>query len=561
MREVLKNCRLFFVYSGVFSLVSNVLILATPLYMLQVFDRVLPSRSNESLIMLSMIFLFALAVESALQAVHSRLLVRFGDTLQRLLRKPVLGSMLVVKRQGTSDKHGLDDLNTLQSFLTGQGIKAFFDLPWIPIYLLALYLFHPLLCIIALVGALVLIGLALVEEHVAKKTQLEGNAVQRKASDFIGTALRNSEIVAALGMRENVTERWCRLSDRHLEAKAEVSKNLGKVVAVSRFVRNSLSLVGMGAAAALIINVEGMTPGIMIAASMIMQRTLSPMVTVIGAWKSCINARDAYGRLDAILADRPPPAGLTLPPPSGILSVERLLFFLTKDKEILNGIDFRLNAGESLGVVGSSASGKTSLVRLLVGIYKPSEGRACLDGADIFLWSRNGLAPYLGYLPQNVQLFDGTVAENIARMADPHRYPDEVIQAAKRARIHEMLLNLPKGYDTEIGEGGYLLSGGQRQLIGLARALYGQPKLLVLDEPSELNLMAIINELKSAGVTLVIVSHKPSVLRDVDKLLVLKDGRQLHFGPRERVMQQLKSASDSPTTHRVAQVPALKKAN
>ncbi|XSG84590.1 MAG: type I secretion system permease/ATPase [Methylohalobius sp. ZOD2] len=547
MREIFKKCRPFFIYTGIFSFSSNLLLLTIPLFMLQVLDRVLHSRSNETLFMLGMIALFALSIEGALEALRSRLLGQFSDTLERQIREPAFKALLTGNNDVRGNGHALNDLATLQTFLTGRGIKALFDLPWIPVFLFVLYLFHPLLCAIAVTGALILFGLAIVEEKLSAKTQLHANTQLRKSNDFINNALRNAEIVTALRMDEPLYHRWRHLNEHYLSASGNVTRKSSKIVALSGFVRNALTIASMATAAALAINVETISPGIMIAATIILGRTLAPIMTVIGTWKSLLNAREAYVRLDALLNTQDTrQQGLKLPAPKGRLSVNNLVFFLSKDKPILKGVSFDLLPGESLGIIGASASGKTSLARLLTGIHHPTDGKIRLDDADVFYWSRNGLADHIGYLPQNVQLFSGTVAENIARMADPHAHADKVIEAAKRTRIHDMILRLPKGYDTEIGEGGGLLSGGQRQLIGLARAVYGDPKFLVLDEPnanldgpSELNLLSLIDEFRTRGITLVIISHKPSIMRGVDQLLVLKEGRQEAYGPRDEVMQYL----------------------
>lgn len=546
-RETLAKCRGFYMYLASFSFVINLLSLGTPLYMLVVFDRVISSRSTPTLIVLTAIFLFALAVQHMLESLRTRLFKQLGDTVHAKLRQPVFDSLLRFRKQGEPDKHALDDLETLRSFLSGLGFKAAFEIPWIPIFLFVLWLFHPIFLMIALGTSVVLFALTFLEDIIAKRNQLEAVRRQRESQDFIGHALKNSEVVAALEMQDNIRDRWQDLNDRYLEEARVVVQKVGAIVAVSSFVKASLHIFAMATAAYLVINVEGISPGIMIASTILMGKAIAPILSVLGAWRSFLNAREAFRRLEELLKDPSRQAeGLRHAPPEGHLSVESLLFFLDRDRTILNGINFKLKAGEALGVVGSSASGKSTLARLVVGAYQPSDGTVRLDGADVYHWSQNGLGEHIGYLPQDQQLFGGTVAENIARMGDAYNKVAEVVDAAKRAGAHEMILRLPKGYDTDIGVGGRKLSGGQRQLIALARALFGRPRFVVLDEPntyldgqSELTLLAAIRNLRAEGATVVIVSHKPSVLQDADKILVLGQGKQLMFGPKEEIMRRL----------------------
>ncbi len=546
-RETLANCRWFYTYLAIFSFVINLLSLGTPLYMLVVFDRVISSRSNPTLMVLTAIFLFALAIQHILESLRTRLFKQLGDTVHSKLRQPVFDSLLRFRKQGEPDKHALDDLETLKSFMSGLGLKAAFEIPWIPIFLFVLWIFHPIFLMIALGTSVVLFALTFLEDIIAKRNQLEAVRRQRESQDFIAHALKNSEVVTALEMRGNIRDRWQSLNDRYLEESRVVVQKVGAIVGISSFVKAALHIFAMGTAAYLVINVEGISPGIMIASTILMSKAISPILHVLGAWRSFLNAREAYRRLEELLKD---PLrleqGLRHAPPEGHLSVESLLFFLDKDRTILNGVNFKLNAGEALGVVGSSASGKSTLARLVVGAYQPSDGTVRLDGADVYHWAQNGLGEHIGYLPQDQQLFGGTVAENIARMGDAYSKVAEVVDAAKRAGAHEMILRLPKGYDTDIGVGGRKLSGGQRQLIALARALFGRPRFVVMDEPntyldgqSELSLLAAIRNLRAEGATVVIVSHKPSVLQDADKILVLGQGKQLMFGPKEEIMRRL----------------------
>lgn len=546
-REVVSNCRGFFFYLAIFSFVVNLFALATPLYMMTVFDRVLTSRSNSTLMVITLIFMFALAIQAVLESLRSRLFKQLGDTIHSKLRQPVFDTILRFKRQGEGDKHAMEDLDIIKSFMSGVGLKAAFEVPWIPVFLLVLWAFHPALCMIAVGTSVVLFALTWLEDVITSKNQKEANLKQRESNDLMGHILKNAEVVGALAMQENVQSRWSKVNDQYLEQARITLQRVGTIISVSFFVKHVLHILAMGTAAYLVINVQGVTSGVMIASTMLMGRAISPILNVLGAWRSFLNFRLSYARLEELLKDRLwMNEGLRHAPPEGHLSVESLLFFLDRDRTILNGVNFKLEAGEVLGVIGSSGSGKSSLARLMVGIYQPSDGSVRLDGADIFHWAQHGLGEHIGYLPQEQQLFPGSVAENIARMGDAYSKVAEVVQAAKRAGAHDMILRLSKGYDTEIGVAGNKLSGGQRQLIAFARALFGRPRFIVLDEPntfldgqSELVLLATVRDLKAEGATVVIVSHKPSLLQDADKILVLGQGKQLMFGPREEIMRRL----------------------
>jgi PrtD family type I secretion system ABC transporter len=547
VRDLVSRFRPLFVYAGVFSLAINLLLLVPPLYMLQVFDRVLASRSGETLLVLTVAALTALLVMGLLDVLRSRLLAAAGIALDRRLGPQVLDGLLAqtARLSGASYLNGLRDVNTLRSFLGGSGLMTLFDAPWLPFFLLVIFLFHPLLGVVALAGAIVMVTLAFLNERMTREPLERAQAEARRAGRFIDANVRNAEVVSALGMLPAVTRRWARLNDAALGEQARAAWMGSLFSGSTKFVRQFIQLTMLATGAYLVVE-QHVSAGVMIAATILLGRALAPVEMLVAGWRSLVEARSAWRRLDQLLNDTPQSAAPTeLPAPAGALQVERAVFALkNSEKPILRGVSFALGPGEALGLVGPSASGKSTLARLLVGIWKPVSGVVRLDGADIAAWPRERLGPYIGYLPQDVELFGGSVAENIARLGEPDAA--EVIRAAQRAHVHELILRLPKGYDTEIGEAGQALSPGQRQRIALARALYGSPRLVVLDEPNadldhegEEALLRTLQGLKADGVTLVIIAHRPSLLGGVDKLLVLREGAVERFGARAEIMARV----------------------
>lgn len=547
MRQLLERFRPFFLYAGLFSLCINMLLLAPSLYMLQVFDRVISSRSNETLAMLTLAAAGALIVMAMLDLLRARLLAAAGVALDALLGPRVLDGLLenAAKLGGTEYVHGLRDVNVLRGFLTGNGIFALFDIPWLPFYIILIFIFHPLLGVVALLGASLLILLAFLNEKLTREPLERLQTGTRKAARYIDTSLRNAEVVSGLGMLQAVTRRWAAMNTEVQRLQVETSHVAGTMSGITKFLRQFVQIAMMCAGAYLVID-QHVTGGVMMAATIILGRALAPVEMLIGGWKSLVEARSAYARLNALLAAQAAKQEATaLPAPEGRLTVERVVFAAKgADKAIIKGVGFELAAGEAMGLIGPSASGKSTLARLMIGVWKPLSGAVRLDGADVALWPRDRLGKHVGYLPQDVELFSGTVGENIARLGEPD--DAAVIEAAQRANAHDMILRLPQGYDTQIGESGAALSGGQRQRIGLARALYGNPRLVVLDEPNanldgegEAALMQAIAGMKQAGVTLIVISHRPSILSGVDKLLVLREGMVELFGPRADVLAKL----------------------
>jgi PrtD family type I secretion system ABC transporter len=547
MRDLTARLRSLLLYAGLFSLAINLLLLAPPLYMLQVFDRVLSSRSEETLVVLTVAAVVALGFMGLLDVLRARLLVAAGVVLDRRVGPEVLAGLLAqsAKLAGAAYLNGLRDVSTLRGFLSGAGLLAVLDAPWLPLFVALIFLFHPVLGVVAFVGAVLMVALAVVNERVTRKAVDEAQGRSRRAGRFIDVNVRNAEVVAALGMLSAVTRRWQRLNDAALQEQSKVGCAFSTFSGLTKFVRQFVQLAMLAAGAFLVVS-QDLTAGLMIAATIILSRALAPVETLVAGWRSLAEARGAWLRLsDLLKANVADEAHTDLPVPEGRLEVEQVSFKL-KDAErpIIRGVSFALRPGEALGVIGPSASGKSTLVRLALGVWRPSSGTVRLDGADVASWPRESLGPHLGYLPQDVELFAGTVADNIARLGEPDAA--EVIRSAKRAHVHELILRLPKGYDSDIGEGGQALSPGQRQRIALARALYGRPRVVVLDEPNanldhegETALLRTLQTLKGEGVTVIIVAHRPSLLRGVDKLLVLREGVVEAFGPRSEIMARL----------------------
>ncbi|MDY0012905.1 MAG: type I secretion system permease/ATPase [Rhodocyclaceae bacterium] len=552
--EALLTFRKIFVSVGVFSFFINLLMLAPSIYMLQVYDRVLSARNDMTLLMLTLLVLGLYVLMSGLEFVRSMVLVRLSAKLDMLLNKRVFTAMFEanLRNPGTGASQSLSDLTNVRQFLTGNGLFAFFDAPWMPIYLVVIFLFHPWLGLIALLGALSLFGLAYLNER-STRMLLSGASGEASASNSIASNnLRNAEVIEAMGMLPAITRRWFGRQEKFLAMQGEASRRAGTIGAVTRFVRISLQSLILGAGALLVIDGYA-TGGIMIASSVLLGRCLGPVELAIGSWKQLISARTSYERLESLLEQYPQrESGMSLPKPVGRINVEGL-FAGPPGVQIstIKNVNFALEPGNVLVVIGPSASGKSTLARLLVGVWHPQAGKVRLDGADISRWNKDELGPHIGYLPQDIELFEGTIAENIARFGELDS--NQVIAAAKMAGVHEMILRFPMGYDTPIGVGGNILSGGQKQRIGLARALYGDPTLVVLDEPNsnlddvgEAALVSAVVALKGAGKTVVLITHRTSIIGVADKLLLLVDGAAQMFGPRDAVLAQMQSKSGRP---------------
>jgi PrtD family type I secretion system ABC transporter len=559
LTEALGACRRGFFVVAVFSLGVNLCMLTTPIYMMQLFDRVLSSRSTETLIALLIVAIAALAVLALLDILRTNVLIRVSTWLDRRLGGSLLGASV---SRALADSRGgsaqvLRDLSTLRSFLSGSGVFPLMDAPWAPIFLAVMFLLHPLLGWLSLIGALILFAIAILNETVTRNILADANNAYARAMRRAEAAIRNADVINGMGMLPNIAARWQGENAHSLDRQARASNLSGTLTALSKFIRFGLQIGVLSLGAWLSLEGE-LSPGAMIAGSIIMGRALAPVEQAIGAWKGFVGARAAYQRIREMLEGGTRDPGMPLPPPEGRLNVEGLTYAHRPGQEpALRNVSFELKAGESLAIIGPTASGKTTLARLLIGNLPPSAGVARLDGMDVAAWDADDLGQYVGYLPQAIELFDGTIRENIARMGEAD--PQAVILAARLAQVHDLILGLPDGYDTEIGDGGAGLSGGQRQRIGLARALYGTPRFVVLDEPNsnldtdgEEALLKAMAALKKEGITVVLISHRPNLLRFVDRVLVLNKGRVHLFGSRDEILQKMTGKPAAPKAEAVA---------
>lgn len=532
---------------GVFSLVINLMLLTPSLYMLQVYDRVLLSQSGTTLAVLSLVALFFFAVMGFSEWVRSRVLVRAGVRFDEAVNTRVFRANFAaaLDQTGRSPSQAFTDLTNLRQFLTGNGIFAFFDAPWTPIYIGVLFLLHPMLGGLALVFALVLVGLTWLTHRVTRASTEAVLGSSAEVNAFLFSKLKNAEVVEALGMLDSLRRRWRNRQNRLLAASGQ-SQDLGRrMQSLTKFTRLAQQSLMLGAGALLVIEGE-LTIGGMIAASVLVGRALAPIDLLAATWKSFFTALSAYRSLSELLAAYPEPEALPIPSPlKGVVRLENLVATAPgRQAPILDGLSAEFPAGEITAIIGPSGSGKSTLARAILGIWPHADGQVMLDGVPIGQLDRAELGPHLGYLPQDIELLDGSIADNIARFGAVDA--DAVITAAKRTGIHEMILRFPLGYDTPVGMGGIALSGGQRQRIGLARAIYGEPALIVLDEPNsnlddvgEAALAATLRALKELGKTVLMITHRPQALAVADRILLLMDGRIRLYGPRDQVLAAL----------------------
>ena len=532
-----------FLVIGLFSICTSLLMLAGPIYMLQIYDRVINTGNVDTLTALTIIIFAALAVFTLLEGVRTLVAQRVGVWLDRKLFGPTLaGGVSQALSESGASAQGLRDVTAVRSYLASPAIFPLFDAPMAPLFLLILFVMHPLLGIVASVGAVFLFVLALVNELSTRKALQQASGASAKTFNAADAAVRNADVVAAMGMMPALARRIDEGAEQWRALQLRAGGRSGMLGAVAKGMRLFLQSAILGTGAWLVLGAE-ITPGMMIAASIMMSRALAPVEQSISAWQGLINAQAAWRRLKEVLAHRPALGqGTRLPEPKGELVADNVVYQpRTADTPVLKGVSFRVPAGTAVGLIGPTGSGKTTLARVIVGTRLPQRGGVRLDGADMAVWDPLDRARHVGYLPQDVELFDGTVKENIARLAEAD--DDDVVAAAQLAGVHDMILHLPQAYETPIGERGAYLSGGQRQRIALARAVFGRPRLLVLDEPTasldaegEDALVQAITALKEAGHTIVMVSHKPALLAAVDRIMVMQDGRVTDFDERDKVM-------------------------
>jgi ATP-binding cassette subfamily C exporter for protease/lipase len=539
---------------ALFSGVINLLVLVPSLYMMQVYDRVLTSRNETTLFMLTLIALGLFFFSGLIEWVRGQVMIRMSAGLDDALGERIFDAAFArsLREHNANPAQVLSDLATLRQLITGQGLIALLDAPWLPIFLLVAFIFHPWFGVLTLVLALILIGLALWGE-LATRTRLgEANRLGVQSAAYVNSTLQNAEVIQALGMLGPLRDRWSLMQRRIIASQAHASDRSARITSATRFVRISGQSLSLGLGALLVLEGQ-LSAGMMIAMSLLLGRALAPVEIAIGSWKQFTSGRQSYQRLSQLLHQHPrQPLRMPLPPPSGALRLEQLYAGPPgATQPSLRGINLALKKGEVLAVIGASASGKSTLARAMVGVWPPMGGSVRLDDAEISQWTHDALGPYLGYLPQDIELFDGSVADNIARFGEQDA--EKIIAASRHAGIHEMILRFPKGYDTPLGPGGLGLSGGQKQRLGLARALYGNPSLIVLDEPNsnldeagELALIQAISTLKTAGSTVVLITHRPSVLAVADYILLLKDGTQQAFGLRDAVLKALMPPAKAP---------------
>ena len=543
-----------------FSFFINLLFIVPAMFTLQVFDRVLSSNSQETLLVLLVGTGVALLILLSLDYVRNRLQNVLGNIVDERLSPPVVNAIVAktAREPQRPTPAVIGDVAALRNVFAANGLIAVFDAPWVVVYVLVIWWCHPALGVGAALSGFVMLSLAWLNDRVSRRALENLQKEGRRASRYVESSLRNAEVLQALGMTERLLARWRKLQDKVALQQTSASRSSVAFTATTRFVRQAIQILMLSLGAYLVLTQQA-SAGVMIATTILLGRALQPVEQLVGSWRMLTDARAAYQRLVELSQDfdRHEPR-LSLPRPEGRLAAEGLSYRApSSDKPILINVALSLAPGEALAIIGPSAAGKSTLARLLTGVWAPSTGTVRLDGADVAYWPRQDLGPWIGYVPQDVELFDGSVADNIARLGEVAS--EAVVAAARRANAHDMILTLAQGYDTQVGEQGACLSPGQRQRVALARALYGNPRLVVLDEPNsnldgagEIALAQALSSLRSEGVTSVVITHRPSLIAHVDKILILDAGRVQQFGPANQVMKTMQQQAQAMVSEKVA---------
>jgi len=569
LNHAVSAARSALIPAGIFSLFINMLALVSPLYMLQVYDRVLSSRNLMTLLFLTIIAVFLYLVYGSLEGLRSRVLVRGGARFENVLRTPLFETTFAAmlgRKSGTVEAQPFRDADMVREFVTGSAMLAFFDLPWVPLFIAASFLLHPIFGWLAIGSGILTLIFTIINEYSTKKLLHRATQASISAHADVSATLRNSEVMRAMGMTPGLKDRWAERRDEQIVWQAVASDRNSALMAGLKSFRQIVQVLILGVGGYLVLEGE-LSAGGIVAASIIVGRALAPIELAVSQWKVFQGARGAWGRLQDLFRQIPQnQLRMPLPAPKGDIRVEQIVAAAPGERTpILRGVSFQIEKGDALAVIGPSAAGKSSLIRVLLGVWPAHAGTVRFDGFEVNHWNPNDLGPHIGYLPQDVELFAGTVAQNIARFREAEH--GDVISAAELAGVHEMVQHMPNGYDTQIGEGGHALSGGQRQRVGLARALFGKPAIVVLDEPNanldstgESALVAAIRYLKQAGSTVIFVTHKTNMLTLADKVLLMEQGAVRLYGERDEVLAKIfggpKVVPSQPQPHAVLQAPA-----